>query len=405
MSRFFSEDWFYLAFTKPDCKIQYDDSGIDLEVSADTTEEQRRYLNKDLDTLTISMGIDAADFSPCVIIVNVPQEECDIFDDEDQQAAFRAFGRLVQERYGKGIVSHWHQQLNRDIPGYRSLNELELSIIQKKLSEGKYSEWMFRTASEALRGLDACISGIAKDLDEMGEYNPVALDWLNCACDLKNKIFRYGLPAITEPNMFYGIQCSRLGFKVKYYYFRLLYTFSDTIGPINGESLGPVMSGYTCSMLSSSMPWLTCAEFAERYGVSEETALDWIHRGEIRTAAEDQQGWKILSGALPPDEDEEYEPQTYIPITDELPAEAIEAYPFLSRLAKDQWFQIRETETGSYSIVLIPEAEPDVDGKVVAVLNREEREKFEYDLLRAAWVRYDMQERMMRMDNHTDEKA
>ena len=165
------------------------------------------------------------------------------------------------------------------------------------------------------------------------------------------------------------------------------------------------MSGYTCSMLSSSMPWLTCAEFAERYGVSEETALDWIHRGEIRTVAEDQQGWKILSGALPPDEDEEYEPQTYIPITDELPAEAIEAYPFLSRLAKGHWFQIRETETGSYAVVLIPEAEPDVDGKVVAVLNREEREKFEYDLLRAAWVRYDMQERMMRMDNHTDEKA
>ena len=197
MSRYFTEDWFYLAFTKPDCKIQYDDSGIDLEVSADTTEEQRRYLNKDLDTLTISMGIDAADFSPCVIIVNVPQEECDIFDDEDQQAAFRAFGRLVQERYGKGIVSHWHQQLNRDIPGYRPLNELELSIIQKKLSEGKYSEWMFRTASEALRGLDACISGIAKDLDEMGEYNPVALDWLNCACDLKNKIFRYGLPGFS----------------------------------------------------------------------------------------------------------------------------------------------------------------------------------------------------------------
>ena len=71
MSRFFTEDWFYLAFNKPDCKIQYDDSGIDLEVSADTTQEQRRYLNKDLDMLTISMGIDATDFSPCVIIVNL----------------------------------------------------------------------------------------------------------------------------------------------------------------------------------------------------------------------------------------------------------------------------------------------------------------------------------------------
>ena len=84
----------------------------------------------------------------------------------------------------------------------------------------------------------------------MDEYDPNALDWLNCVYGLKEKILRYGLPTITDPNMFYGIECSILGFKVNYYYLRLLYSFSDTIGPINGKPLGPVISSFTCSIWS-----------------------------------------------------------------------------------------------------------------------------------------------------------
>ena len=50
-------------------------------------------------------------------------------------------------------------------------------------------------------------------------------------------------------------------------------------------------------------------------------------------------------------------------------------------------------------MVLIPAGKPDTEGKSIAVLQREEREGFEYDLLRADWGRYDMRESMMRMDN------
>ena len=40
-----------------------------------------------------------------------------------------------------------------------------------------------------------------------------------------------------------------------------------------------------------------------------------------------------------------------------------------------------------------------MEREVIAIFNREEREKFEYDLLRANWVSYDIQPQMLRMDN------
>ena len=202
--------------------------------------------------------------------------------------------------------------------------------------------------------------------------------------------------------MFYGIEYSRAGFKVKYYYLRLSYGISDAILPGQGNALGPLLSGYSCTMLSSLMPWLSSAEYAKRYGVSEDTVLDWISRGEMRTAAEGKQGWKILSGEIPPGG--EYTPQTYIPTVRQFPVEATKTYPFLSRLSQDQWFQIRETEPESYAVVRIPAGKPDAKGESLAILQRKEREKFEYDILQADWARYDMRESMMRMDNLPEQK-
>ena len=94
-----------------------------------------------------------------------------------------------------------------------------------------------------------------------------------------------------------------------------------------------------------------------------------------------------------------------IPIEEELPADAIAAYPFLSRLSKGQWFQIRETETGSYAVALIPEGEPKAEGVVAANLSREERERLEYDLLRADWISYDIRPHMVRMNNLPGDNA
>ena len=397
MSRYFTEDWFYLAFNQPDCEILYNAEGIEVVVRADSTSEQREYLNTDLQSLKFNMCISSSDFSPVLIPLDVPEEQRDMFDAEDTQTAYRAFERLIRERFGMGIVSRWHQQLDRDIPGYRPLNERELSMVQRAISEGEYGKWMFRTAGEALRGLDAYLTGVAKDLDEMDVYDPVVLDWLNCAYGLKEKILRFGLPTVHEPNMFYGIEYSRAGFKVKFYCFRLSYVFSDAFFPGRKDTMGPVISGHSCTMLSSLMPSLSIGEYAERYGVSEDMVLEWITHGEIRTAEEHEQGWRILSGTVPPGG--RFVPQTYIPTKQSIPKDAAALYPFLSGLSAGQWFQIRETEPDRYEVVLIPAGKPDTEGESIAVLHREERERFEYDLLRADWVRYDMRESMMRMDN------
>ena len=397
MSRCLWEDWFYQAFNKPDCVIQYADSEIEISANAGLTPEQREYLKITADTLTVRMTIDTSDFRPCVVLLNQAENLRFVPDHEDHAAAHHVLETIIRERYGMGLVSYWYQQLDRNIPGYRPLNALEMSMVQKAISQGEYGKWMFRTAREALRGMDHFIDGTAADLDKMEVYDPDVLDWLNCAIDMKRKILRFGLPEVTEPNMFYGIEFSRIGFKVKYYYFRFSYAGSAAQMDSYGDTGKPLMSGYSCTMLSSKMPWLTCAEYASRWHESEEMVLDWIHRGEIRTAAKNQEGWKILSGTVSPGG--AYAPQTYIPTVKRFPTEAVASYPFLSRLTPGQWFQIRETGPEAYSVAAIPAGKPDAEGLTVAVLSRREREKFEYDLLRADWVRYDMRESMMRMDN------
>ena len=172
MSRYFTEDWFYLAFNQPDCEILYNVAGIDVITCVGSTPEQREYLNTSQNSLKISLHISSTDFSPSLVLLDVPDEKSDLLDIEDNMAAYRSFGRIIQERFSMGIVSHWHRQLNRDIPGYRPLNEKELSMIQRTMTENGYDRWMFRTAGEALRGLDMYLSGVAKDLDEMDVYSP-----------------------------------------------------------------------------------------------------------------------------------------------------------------------------------------------------------------------------------------
>ena len=397
MSRCFLANWFYQAFNKPDCVIHYADSEIDVMSEADSTPEQQDYLHSDTKTLGIHMSIDTSDFSARVVLLNTAKNLRSVLDREDCGTAYNAFGRVIRERYGMGIVSCWHLQSDRNIPGYRPLNDLELSLMQEMLSAGSYRKWMFRTAREALHGMDDFIAGTAADLDKMEVYDPDVLDWLNCAVDMKRKILRFGLPEVTEPNMFYGIEFSRTGFKVKYYYLR--FTYENSVALENDcKSAGkPTVSGYFCTMMSSKMPWLSSAEYAERWKVSEETVLNWIRHGEIRTVVEDEGGWRILSGSIPTIR--KFVPQTYILLSESIPEETVTAYPFLSGLSAEQWFQIREKKQNAYSVLLIPAGKPDAEGVSIVELNRREREQFEYDLLRADWVKYDMRESMMRMDN------
>ena len=396
MSRCFTEEWFYRALCKPDCIIRCSGTGVEVSATADITPEQRTRLNPDAESLNLSVCVEPPDFAPSVILSNVPETDSDAFDSEDRAAAFRALSRLVRERYGKGLVSYWHQRANRDVPGYRALNELETALVRQAIAKGEYGGWMFRSSREALRGLDDFISRVAADLDSMEIFDPDALDWLNCASNLKRKILLYGLPALSELNMFYGIERSREGFSILFYYFRFSYALSDALKTRTGMAPEPHMSGYSCAVFSSEMPRLSCAEYARRYGAPEDMARDWIRRGELRTAVWEKGDWSILAGTTPPGD--KFLTQTYIRTEKQCPADAIAAYPFLSRLEPGQWFQIRETKPETYSVIRIPAGERNADGLTIAALRREEREQFEYDMLRADWVRYDRMPGMMRID-------
>ena len=58
---------------------------------------------------------------------------------------------------------------------------------------------------------------------------------------MRRKILTRGLPAITEPDMFYGIEVSRAGIAVKLFHIQISYEISDTGGSEKSELRRPVL--------------------------------------------------------------------------------------------------------------------------------------------------------------------
>ncbi|MBQ6207714.1 MAG: hypothetical protein IJK52_11630 [Oscillospiraceae bacterium] len=393
MSRYFTKDWFYGIFRNEDCVIRRSFRGISASAEVDSDPEERKILNSDAGRLKIRMNIDAPSFLSDVTLRDAAGECRFVFDSEAQEAARSALSQAIRERYHTGLVSWWHRNLDRDVPGYRPLTDGESELIRAALSGAAYRPWAFRSPCEAMGALDSLSEKIASDLDAADTYDPDALDWMSCLSELRRKILTRGLPAITEPDMFYGVEVSHAGIAVKLFHIQISYEISDADGSAESGLRRPVLVKRRSTALFSGMPLLSCAEYARRRGVSESDVHDWIRRGELRSAVEGNGEWRVPADTKAPDG--RFETQAWSLTKRPIPETAARDYPFLASLSPGQLFQISEDESGAYVVAPLEKGKSGSAGQSVAVLSREERERFEFCLLRSDWAIYDDEKYMI----------
>ena len=132
MSRYFTKNWFCRAFRNENCIIRCSFRGI--SVSAEVDSEERKILNSDAGRLEIRMNIDAPKFLSDATLCDASGECRFVFDSEAQEAARSALSQAIRERYHTGLISWWHRNLDRDVPGYRPLTDGESELIRAALS-------------------------------------------------------------------------------------------------------------------------------------------------------------------------------------------------------------------------------------------------------------------------------
>ena len=153
------------------------------------------------------------------------------------------------------------------------------------------------------------------------------------------------------------------------------------------------MRKHFSTVFYSEMPDVSCAEYARRRGVSESDVHDWIQRGELRSAVEDNGEWRVPADTKAPDG--RFETQTWSLTKRPIPETAARDYPFLASLSPGQAFQIYEDESGNYVVAPLEKGKSGSAGQSAAVLSREERERFEFCLLRSDWAAYDDEKYMI----------
>ena len=402
MTRYFTQDWFYRAFLHPNCVVRCFFWGVAVLTEADFSPEMKELLNSGAERLRIRMEARLFDSSCGVALFDETGEILRAFDVEESATACAAFVQFLQERRGMGLASYWHRNLNRDTPGYRPLNSRETALVRQTLSRRPYGAWAFRSSREALETLDSLAAQIADGLDKPDKRDPAALDWLNCVSEVKRKILIYGLPSIAEENMFYGLEISQLGLGLNLYHIRISYNspLGDVI-PSRNKAAEPVVRKHFSTVFYGEMPYVSCAEYARRGGVSEEAVLQWIQRGEIRAAVPDGKEWKVPADSPLPDG--AFTAQTYL-VTDTPPlSEGIGGYLFLSLLSPGQSFRICENADGNYAVIPAPCGKSKGEGNALAVFSREERERFEFYLLRSEWVAYEVPKYLLPVENRAQQ--
>ena len=402
MSRYFTQDWFYRAFLNPDCVVRCSFGDVAVSTNADSSPEMKRFLNSGADCLRIRMEAGVFDSSCGAALFDEAGETLRAFDMEESATARAAFVQFLRERYGMGLASYWHRNLNRDTPGYRPLNARETALVRQTLSRRPYGAWAFRSSREALETLDNLAAQIADGLDKPNKRDPSALDWLNCVSEVKRKILIYGLPSIAEENMFYGLEISQLGLGLNLYHIRISYDSPlwDVI-PSRNKRTEPVLRKHFSTVFYGEMPYVSCAEYARRGGVSEDAVLQWIQRGEIRAAVRDGEKWRIPADSPLPDG--AFTAQTYLVIDTPPLSEGLGGYLFLSLLSPGRSFRICENAEGNYAVIPAPCGKPKGDGNALAVFTREERERFEFYLLRSEWVAYEVPKYLLPVENRAQQ--
>lgn len=100
MQRMFTEDWFYSVFNKEENQIEFSDREIEIRGTFESSPELRERLKTNEDLLEVDLCVETPGFSPCVILcsdADRDDDEEDIFDDTDSQAAFTALKRIVKD--------------------------------------------------------------------------------------------------------------------------------------------------------------------------------------------------------------------------------------------------------------------------------------------------------------------
>ena len=393
MSHYFTQDWFYRTLLNPDCVVRCFFGGVAVSAKVDSTPELRQFLNSDANCLRVRMEADIFDSSCGAVLFDGAGETLRAFDAEDKAAARSALAQFIRERYGMGVASYWHRNLNRDIPGYRPLNDRETALIRRRLSNPVRNAWAFRSSREALETLDSLALKMTDDLEKETGNGPDALDWLNCIVELKRGVLYYGLPTLSEENMFYGMEISQLGLALNLYHIQISYDSPPWGIPARNGTPEPVLRRRRSTLFISEMPYLSCGEYARRNGVSESDVHEWIRRGEIRMACRDGEEWKVPADFPLPDG--AFSTQTYFLTGEPVPEKAMEDYPLLFHLSSGQSFQICENESREYAVFPLPRAKSNGAARPVAVFSREERERFEFYLLRSDWVTYEVPKYMI----------
>lgn len=389
MGTYFTESWFYEKFTSPDCRMYVNDREYMIGVEVAATKEDRMLGGVPVDRFELSLIVEMPQLTPCAFLANLDEAE-DPLDDGDSAAAFAALKKLILERYGRGLVSYWYQQVDKERPGCRPLTESEQKKVRDFIACRSESGPLCKNAQDATYTIEHICGLIVAEMDQLEIADPLLSDHLVCFTELRSEILHNGLPTISDDNMFYEIVLNREAVSIQLCHVRVEYGLQKALGLFDSsaEDNDPVIIPYRTTLYSVPFPVLSCAAFAKRCGVDQVTVRQWIRRGKLRTAFKVGRDWMIPATTKPPARG--FVPGSY-QLTGTVPKEATAQYPFLEKLFSHDRLLVDKAGAGKFHII----KDQITDSIILATLTQEEREKFEYFLLEADWIKYDMDHRII----------
>ena len=389
MNNYFSESWFYEKFARPECELSVYDREITVDVKFLTTEEDRAHMPVPLDTLSLHLLVEMPQIRPCAFFSEF-DEETEPLNEAADAAALAALRRIVRERYGYGLATYWHKESDKDAPSYRPLTEAEKERVRKFMQSLRSGDFC-RNAQDAIYTIESMCETLVSEIDKSEEAKPLLADCLICFTKLRREILRDGLPTISDENMFYEIVMTRESISLELRHVRVEYTLNKLLGLFDkdADDNKPSLIPYRKTLYSGPFPVMTCADFAERCGVDQGTVRQWIRRGKLRSAFKTGRDWMIPATAMPP-------ARGFIPgrydVISSIPEDATTRYPFLSKLFGRETLVIDKAGSGRYYVIHDKFSEP----TILATMTQAEREQFEFFLLEADWVKYDLETKILK---------
>ena len=397
MNTYFCDKWFYEKFTLPACDIHVDDREYSVTVDFTATKEDLEIGKIPMEEVSLVFCVAMPKIDPCALIGGVKEEE-DPLDETASFAALVALKRIIRERHGCGLAAYWYENVDRDDPGFRPLTEKENEKIQEFISHNLSNGPLCKNAPDALYTIEHMCKLIVDEIDKSGDADPLLFDHLECFTELRRKILCNGLPTIADENMFYEIVMNGEAVFVQLCHVRIEYALHKLLNLYDKESEdhNSVIIPWRTVLYSVPFPILSCTEFAKRCGVNQGTVRQWIRRGKLRSAFKSGRDWMIPATTKPPGRG--FTPGRYR-LTDSVPVNAITQYPFLKQFFRHDLLLIYRFANGKYIVMKGQRKERAFS----ATLSQSEREKFEYFLLEADWIKHDLGQKTLRTMIHPNQ--